>query len=75
MESLYLLIPVSLVIVLLIGGLLVWSVLGGQFDDLDAEGRRILDQDHAEAQPPASVKGGGEFGSSVPRGREGSRPD
>jgi cbb3-type cytochrome oxidase maturation protein len=49
MESLYLLIPVSIVIVLVIGGLLAWSVLGGQFDDLDAEGRRILDADEADA--------------------------
>ncbi len=45
MESLYLLIPLSIVLVLAIGGLLAWSVLSGQFDDLDAEGRRILDED------------------------------
>lgn len=45
MESLYLLIPLSLLLVLGIGGLLVWSVLGGQFDDIEAEGQRILDDD------------------------------
>lgn len=45
MDSLYLLIPLSLVLVLAIGGLLAWSVLSGQFDDLDTEGRRILDED------------------------------
>jgi cbb3-type cytochrome oxidase maturation protein len=45
MDSLYLLIPLSLVLVLAIGGLLAWSVLSGQFDDLDNEGRRILDED------------------------------
>lgn len=45
MDSLYLLIPLSLVLVLAIGGLLAWSVLSGQFDDLDSEGRRILDED------------------------------
>jgi len=50
MESLYLLIPVSLLIVLAIGGVLAWSVLGGQFDDLDAEGRRILEDDDADAR-------------------------
>jgi cbb3-type cytochrome oxidase maturation protein len=43
MDSLYLLIPLSLLLVLGIGGLLAWSVLSGQFDDLDGEGRRILD--------------------------------
>lgn len=42
MDSLYLLIPISLLLVLGIGGLLAWSVLGGQFDELDREGRRIL---------------------------------
>jgi cbb3-type cytochrome oxidase maturation protein len=45
MDSLYLLIPLSLVLVLAIGGLLAWSVLSGQFEDLDSEGRRILDED------------------------------
>lgn len=45
MESLYLLIPLSIVLVLTIGGLLVWAVMSGQFDDLDAEGRRILEDD------------------------------
>jgi cbb3-type cytochrome oxidase maturation protein len=45
MDSLYLLIPLSIVLVLAIGAVLVWSVMSGQFDDLDAEGRRILDED------------------------------
>ncbi len=49
MESLYLLIPLSIVLVLAIGGLLVWAVMSGQFDDLDAEGRRILDEDDSPA--------------------------
>ena len=54
MESLYLLIPLSLLLVLGIGGLLVWSVLGGQFDDLEAEGNRILSDDTAAAQAVAA---------------------
>jgi cbb3-type cytochrome oxidase maturation protein len=44
-ESLYLLIPISIVLVMLIGGLLVWAVLSGQFENLEAEGARILDED------------------------------
>ncbi len=44
MDALYILIPLSLVLVLAIGAVLAWSVLSGQFDDLDAEGRRILDE-------------------------------
>lgn len=45
MESLYLLIPLSVVLILAIGGLLVWAAMSGQFDGLDTEGRRILDED------------------------------
>jgi len=56
MESLYLLIPLSLLIVLAIGGLLAWSVLGGQFDELDAEGRRILEDDDTDVELSSQVK-------------------
>ena len=45
MESLYLLIPLSVVLILGIGALLVWAAMSGQFDSLDREGRRILDED------------------------------
>jgi cbb3-type cytochrome oxidase maturation protein len=48
MESLYILIPLSIVLVLAIGGLLAWSVLGGQFDDLEDEGRRIFEDPEAD---------------------------
>lgn len=51
MESLYLLIPLSVVLILAIGALLVWAAMSGQFDSLDQEGRRILDEDEA-AKPP-----------------------
>lgn len=45
MDSLYLLIPLSVVLILLVGGVLAWAVLSGQFEDLDAQGARILDED------------------------------
>ena len=45
MDALYLLIPLSILLVLGIGAVLAWSVLSGQFEDLDSEGRRILDDD------------------------------
>ncbi|MFO0009286.1 MAG: cbb3-type cytochrome oxidase assembly protein CcoS, partial [Betaproteobacteria bacterium] len=35
MESLYLLIPLSVLLVLGIGTLLAWSVMSGQFDDIE----------------------------------------
>jgi len=53
MESLYLLIPLSVVLILAIGGLLVWAAMSGQFDSLDDEGRRILDDEDAPAQGDA----------------------
>ncbi len=49
MESLYLLIPLSVVLVLLIGGLLAWAVMSGQFEGLDDEGKRVLDEDDDHA--------------------------
>ena len=45
MEILYLLIPLSAVLVLLILGLFGWALHRGQFDDLDREGERILQSD------------------------------
>ena len=42
LESLYLLIPISLVLVFVIAGLFWWSVRSGQFDDLEGPAHRIL---------------------------------
>ena len=44
-----LLIPMSVVLVLLIGGLFWWSVASGQFDDLDGPAYRILTDDDGVA--------------------------
>lgn len=43
MEVLYLLIPFSALLVLAILALFAWALRGGQFDDLEREGERILD--------------------------------
>jgi cbb3-type cytochrome oxidase maturation protein len=45
MEILYLLVPLSVLLVLLIGGLFWWSLQNGQFDDLESPGRSILEDD------------------------------
>lgn len=45
MESLYLLIPLSVVLVLAIAGVLVWAVISGQFERLDELGARALRED------------------------------
>ena len=54
MEVLVLLIPVSVLLVLLIGAVFWWSVRSGQFDDLDGPAHRILaDDDTSDAIPGA----------------------
>ncbi|MBU3602719.1 cbb3-type cytochrome oxidase assembly protein CcoS [Polynucleobacter sp. AM-25C3] len=45
MESLFLLIPLSLILVGVLAWILRWSVKSGQFDDLDGPGQAILMDD------------------------------
>ena len=45
MDILFLLIPLSVSLGLLILGALGWAVWRGQFDGLDAEAQRILEND------------------------------
>lgn len=52
MEILYLLVPLSAVLVLLIIAVFGWALFRGQFDDIEDEGRRILDDDQASAKTP-----------------------
>ena len=42
MESLYLLIPLSVILVLGIIALFWWALNAGQFDNIEREGERIL---------------------------------
>jgi len=47
METLYLLIPISVALVFLIAIAFWWSLRSGQFDDMEGPGYRILmDDDH-----------------------------
>ena len=50
MEFLYVLIPVSVLLVLAILAVLGWSVHSGQFEDIEQEGLRIL-QDEQKDKP------------------------
>jgi cbb3-type cytochrome oxidase maturation protein len=53
MESLYLLLPLSVLLVLALIGLIGWAVHSGQFDDLEREGLRVLeDEQQLTATPP-----------------------
>ena len=45
MDILYLLIPMSVALALLIIVALWWSVYSGQFDDLEGPAHRLLDDD------------------------------
>lgn len=45
MESLWLLIPLSVVLAFIIGALFWWAAGDGQFDDLEGPGERVLQDD------------------------------
>jgi cbb3-type cytochrome oxidase maturation protein len=49
MEILYLLIPLSIALVFVIGAIFWWAVRSGQFDDLEGPAHRILLDDE---RPP-----------------------
>jgi len=54
MDIVYLLVPLSLVLVFLIGGVFWWALRRGQFDDLEGPAQRILmDEDRAAGAPSA----------------------
>lgn len=50
MDVLYLLIPLSVLLVFVIGFAFWWALQGGQFDDLEGPAHRILmDDDRSES--------------------------
>lgn len=58
MDSLFLLVPLSVLLVFALMALFAWALQGGQFDDLRDEGERILiaegpdlDEDQAAPRP------------------------
>lgn len=56
--GLYLLIPLSVVLVFIIGVIFWWSVRSGQYDDMEGPAHRLLleDRDEAQSDPKESVK-------------------
>lgn len=54
MEILYLLIPLSVVLVFVIGAVFWWSVKSGQFDDLEGPGYRVIMDDDRPKQDTES---------------------
>lgn len=61
MNSLYLLIPLSLLFLFAAAGIFYWAVNSGQYDDLDREGERILFEDEEPGDDNGEAgEGGGE---------------
>ncbi|MCV2354150.1 cbb3-type cytochrome oxidase assembly protein CcoS [Paucibacter sp. B2R-40] len=60
MDILYLLIPLSVLLVLLIVGVFGWAINNGQLEDLEREGNRILEDgdgfDEHQVPPPGDGK-------------------
>lgn len=52
MDILFLLVPLSVVLVLAILGVFAWALHQGQFDDLEREGERLLQQDDVPRPAP-----------------------
>lgn len=57
MDVLYLLIPLSALLVLAIISVFGWAVHHGQFDDIEREGERILDTDNAAVDTDQGAAG------------------
>ena len=55
MDILYLLIPLSAVLVLAILGVFGWALFRGQFEDLEGEGARILESESATVDAAQSM--------------------
>ncbi|WP_374556496.1 cbb3-type cytochrome oxidase assembly protein CcoS [Aquitalea pelogenes] len=59
MESLYLLIPLSIVLAFVIAVVFWWATRSGQFDDMEGPAHRILmDDDRAASDKPPPSKPG-----------------
>ena len=56
MDILYLLIPLSSLLVLGIVGVFAWALHKGQFDDLEGEGERVLLDEPQGRQPAVPEK-------------------
>jgi cbb3-type cytochrome oxidase maturation protein len=75
MDILYLLVPLSLVLVFIIGGVFWWSLRSGMFDDLEGPAWRILQDDDTPAHESAPDPAGGDRkASGVATGPKGTSP-
>lgn len=66
MEILYLLIPLSVVLVFIIAVMFWWSLRNGQYDDLEGPGYRILMDDDRPPSVTEKSEQDAKSGSSTP---------
>jgi cbb3-type cytochrome oxidase maturation protein len=67
MESIYLLIPISIVLVFIIAALFWWSVRSGQFDDLEGPAHRVMmDSDASKRRNPQQKDAKKVFEAKIP---------
>lgn len=59
MEILYLLIPLSVILVFVIGVAFWWSLRNGQYDDLEGPGYRVLMDDDQAGKKTAEIEAKG----------------
>jgi cbb3-type cytochrome oxidase maturation protein len=65
MDSLFLLIPLSVLLVFIIGFLFWWSVRSGQYDDMEGPAYRMLmDDDDPKARNAQEQRPGGQRSNS-----------
>jgi cbb3-type cytochrome oxidase maturation protein len=57
MDILYLLIPLSVLVVFALMGVFAWALRARQFDDLEREGERILADEPAHLDPGQTGEG------------------
>ena len=72
MEALFLLIPLSVALVFLIGAAFWWSLRGGQYDDLEGPGYRLLMDDD---NPPEDCRDEKKPAEDSGRLGQGRRPE
>jgi cbb3-type cytochrome oxidase maturation protein len=53
MDIVFLLVPLSLLVVFAIGAIFWWAVASGQFDDLEDQGIEVISDREAEKTPPS----------------------
>lgn len=51
MEILFILVPLSVLLISIAVGVFIWAVRSGQFDDLDSPAWRILVDDRVDSKP------------------------